>query len=176
MAKLKRGTVVLVCVAVLGASTGCGSTPPEIPDGFCHVPVKKSALSPLIPNGDSTKQEFTAAQARPGAFCTLHVDSHQVLFAEIARWDRASEPVDWNKVGSPYKYAAKREVSFPGYASIGSGNAIVEATCSTRTGYMSFDIYFRGDRVEETSNGYKKLLQFVNDFVPGATKKFDCTK
>lgn len=41
---------------------------------------------------------------------------------------------------------------------------------------MSFAVYFSGDRVEDTPLGYKKLLRFINDFVPRETDKFGCTK
>lgn len=174
MAKLARGMAVLVCMSVAGLAAGCSKDRPTVPEKFCHAPVKKSSLEPLLPNGDSVDQRYAENQAQPGASCTLRVDGHQVLYVEVVRWDRAPEPVDWNRVGSPYKNAAKRDVSFAGYASIGSENAIVRATCNKRNAYMSFDIYFRGDRVDGTPSGYKKLLNFVNDFVPQEAKKFDC--
>ncbi|MFE3634339.1 hypothetical protein [Streptomyces sp. NPDC059168] len=176
MANLMRGAAALLCVSVAGLIAGCSKSQPAIPEEFCRVPVKKSALEPLIPNGDSVNQKYRENEAQTGASCTLHVDSHQVLFVEMVRWDRLPESVNWSKVGSPYKHAAKREVSFPGHASIGSENAIVQATCDKRTAYMTFDMYLRGDRVDDTPKGYKKLQSFVNDFVPRETKKFGCTK
>ncbi|MEU6216777.1 hypothetical protein ABZ845_04545 [Streptomyces sp. NPDC047022] len=176
MTKLGRKLLSVVCVAVTGVLAGCGSTQAAIPKKFCEVPVRESALSPLLPSGSSIKQNYAAGEARPGTGCTLSVDGHQILFADINRWDRAPEPTDWNTVGTQYKYVAQRKVSFPGYAAIGSEEAIVQATCNTRTAYMSVTIYFRGSRVEESPAGYKKLLRFVDDFVPGVTKKFDCTK
>ena len=174
--KLKRGIMTLLCAVMTGAAVGCSNTQPDIPDKFCQVPVENSSLSPLIPNGDSIKQKYVAAQSKPGAFCQLHVDGHQILFVEMMRWDREPEPTDWNKVGSQYKHAAKRKVTFPGYASIGSDHAIVQATCDTHAGYMSFVVNFSGDRTEDTPTGYKKLQRFINDFVPKETKKFDCTR
>lgn len=173
----RRRVAALLCSAVMGAAVGCSSNKQAaVPDEFCKVPVRNSSLASLIPNGDSVKQKYTAAQSRPGAFCTLSVDGHRILFVETMRWDRAPDPVDWTKVGSPYKHAAEREVSFPGHASIGSDQAIAQATCSTRTAYMTFDLSFSGDRVEDTSTGYKKLQRFINDFVPRETAKFGCTK
>jgi hypothetical protein len=41
---------------------------------------------------------------------------------------------------------------------------------------MTFDLSFSGDRVEDTSTGYKKLQRFINDFVPRETAKFGCTR
>ncbi|WP_371645623.1 hypothetical protein [Streptomyces mirabilis] len=176
MTKLRRKTAAVLSTAVLGAGAGCSSAHATVPAEFCKVSVEKDSLAPLIPNGSSIKQKYTAAEAQPGASCTLRVDGHQVLFVDIVRWDRAPDPVDWNKVGSPYKHAAQRPVSFPGYASIGSDHAIIQAKCNTHTAYMSFAVYFSGDRVEDTPLGYKKLLRFINDFVPRETDKFGCTK
>ncbi|SFY50751.1 hypothetical protein STEPF1_04006 [Streptomyces sp. F-1] len=103
------------------------------------------------------------------------MDGRGVLSVSVLRWDRAPEPTDWGKVGSPYKYAAQRKVAFAGYASIGSDHAVVQATCNTRNAYMSVEVDFWGDRVENTPTGYKKLQRFLNSFVPEETKKFGCT-
>lgn len=92
----------------------------------------------------------------------------------VKRWDRAPDPTD-RKGSAPYRYAAERPVSFPGHAAIGSDGASVRATCTSRTGYLTFGISFFGDRVENTPNGYKKLRPFIDDFVPKQTQKFGCT-
>lgn len=176
MVARRSGVAFLVLTAMVGTVAGCGNGQPAIPEEFCRVPVGKSSLQPLIPNGDSIKQKYVAAQSKPGAFCHLYVDGHQVLFVTMMRWDRVPEPTDWSKVGARYKYAAQREVAFPGHASIGSHHAIVQATCDKRTAYMSFVVDFSGDRVEGTAGGYKKLQRFINDFVPRETQKFDCTR
>ncbi|MBJ7002726.1 hypothetical protein ACFYOR_34420 [Streptomyces griseofuscus] len=176
MAKSRRTAQLALCGVFVLVMTGCSKTQPGIPDSFCHVPVNHSALSPLVPNGDSLKQKYTPFESHPGAQCDLSVDGRGVLSVAVNRWDRAPDPTDWNKVGTPYKYAAQRKVAFPGHASIGSDRAVVEATCNTRTAYVSVVVDFWGDRVEDTPTGYKKLLRFVNDFVPRETKKFGCTK
>jgi hypothetical protein len=165
-----------LCVVVMGAVAGCSSTHATIPAEFCKVPVSKESMAPLIPDGGSVKQTYTATEAQPGAACALSVDGHRVLYVDITRWDRAPDPVNWQAIGSPYKYAAERAVSFPGHATIGSDRAVVQATCTSRTAYMSFAVYFWGDRVDKTPDGYKKLQRFVNDFVPKQTEKFGCTK
>ncbi|MFE5375481.1 hypothetical protein [Streptomyces mirabilis] len=176
MKRMGQGVAALLCAAMAGMAAGCSSGKLAIPDKFCRVPVEKSSLSSVIPDGDRLKQTYEDLESRPGASCNMSVDGHSVLAVNLLRWDRAPDPVDWDKVGSPYKHAARREVSFPGYASIGSSHAIVQATCNTRTAYMSFVVDFSGDRVENTSTGYKKLQRFIDDFVPQETKKFDCTK
>ncbi|MGW4319486.1 hypothetical protein ACWEMW_09855 [Streptomyces sp. NPDC004684] len=122
------------------------------------------------------KQTYTASEVQPGAGCALSAGGHRVLYVDIARWDRALDPADWRADGAPYENAAERAVSFPGQAAIGSNGATVQATCTTRTAYMTFGVYFFGDRVENTPTGYKKLQRFLDDFVPKETKKFGCTK
>ncbi|MEU4931072.1 hypothetical protein AB0G54_31985 [Streptomyces yokosukanensis] len=164
----------LLCSAVMAAAAGC-STHATVPADFCKVPVSKAALSPLIPHDGSVKQTYTTLETQPGAGCTLSADGHRVLYVDIMRSDRTPDPVDWKTVGTPYKYAVERAVSFPGHAVIGSDHAVVQATCTSRTAYMSFAVYFFGDRVENTTTGYKKLQRFVNEFVPRETKKFHCT-
>ncbi|UWE13346.1 hypothetical protein [Actinacidiphila bryophytorum] len=74
-----------------------------------------------------------------------------------------------------FAYAAERPVPFPGHAVTGSNRASIQATCVSSESYISFAIYFSRDRVENTPTGYRKLLRFVNDFVPKETKKFNCT-
>lgn len=177
MTNLRRTATALVCTAVMAAAAGCsGSTQATVPAEFCKVPVPKGALSPLIPKSGSVKQTYTATQAQPGAACALSAGGHRVLYVDITRWDRAPGPVDWKAVASPFKYAAERAVSFPGHAAIGSNRAVVQANCTSRNAYMSFGVYFFGDRVENTPTGYKKLQRFVEALVPRETKKFGCTK
>ncbi|MFI2432033.1 hypothetical protein [Streptomyces sp. NPDC018693] len=176
MTKMRLRMVALLWMVAAGVSAGCSSTQPSIPSEFCKAPVDKASLSPLIPNGGSIDQQYNENQAQPGAACKLSVGGNQILFVEIARWDRDPEPVDWDTVGSQYKHAAKRDVSFPGHASIGSDRAIVRATCNTSAAYMSFMFFFSGDRVEDTSSGYKKLQHFINDFVPRQTARYKCTE
>ncbi|MER6067563.1 hypothetical protein ABT187_01645 [Streptomyces sp. NPDC001817] len=165
---------VILSVTVMGTAAACSEKSIAIPDDFCRVPVQ--TLSPLVPDGDSLKQDYTALEARPGAACNLWVDSHNVLSANVTLWDRAPDPTNWNEVGNQYKYVAQRKVAFAGHAAIGSDHAMVEATCSTHTGYLSVSLSLSGDRVEDTPTGYKKLQRFIDDFVPKETKKFDCTK
>lgn len=92
--------------------------------------------------------------------------------------DHALPDADWAKDGGIWgddPHAEKRPVSFPGLAIVGPDGAEVQAYCTSATSYMSFEIDFMGERVEETPTGYKKLMPLVNAFVPQATKKFDCT-
>ncbi|WP_190181488.1 hypothetical protein [Streptomyces naganishii] len=165
--------VAIICASVMGTATACSKKSLAIPDNFCHVPVQ--TLSPLVPDGDSLKQDYRALEATPGAACNLWVDGHNILYADVTLSTRAPEPTNWNKVGTQYKHVAQRKVAFPGHAAIGSDHAIVEATCSKNTGYLTVSLYFFGDRVDDTPTGYKKLLRFVDDFVPKQTKKFGCT-
>ncbi|MGW4561401.1 hypothetical protein ACWEN3_02995 [Streptomyces sp. NPDC004561] len=175
MVKAWRTAQLAFCGAIVLMVAGCSKTQPGIPDNFCHVPVDNSVIAPLVPDGDSLEQKYTPFDSHPGAQCDLSVDGRGVLSVAVHRWDRAPDTTDWNKVGSPYKYAAQRKVAFPGHASIGSDHAVVEATCNTRTAYVSVVVDFWGNRVEDTPAGYKKLLRFVNDFIPRETKKLDCT-
>ncbi|MYW15447.1 hypothetical protein [Streptomyces sp. SID161] len=171
----KRTVTALVCGAVLAAA-GCGSAHATVPADFCKVPVSRAALAPLIPDDGSVQQTYQATQAQPGAACALSAGGHRVLSVAIARWDRAPDPGDWKASAAPYSYAAERAVSFPGQAAIGSDGGTVRATCTSRTAYMTFGIYFFGDRVENSPTGYKKLQRFIDDFVPKQTRKFGCTR
>ncbi|WP_225835958.1 hypothetical protein [Streptomyces sp. NK08204] len=165
----------MLCTVAMAALAGCGDTHAAVPAEFCKVPVPKAALSPLIPRGESAKQTYVATEAQPGAACALSADGHRVLYVDVMLWDRGPDPVNWKTVGAPYKYAAERPVSFPGHASIGSDHAVVQASCTSRTAYMSFAVYLFGDRVENTPTGYKKLQRFIDALVPRETKKFGCT-
>ncbi|WP_329572492.1 hypothetical protein [Streptomyces sp. NBC_01361] len=40
---------------------------------------------------------------------------------------------------------------------------------------MTFNVQFAGDRVADSSSGYKKLQRFLDDFVPAVTEKVECT-
>ncbi|SOD82735.1 hypothetical protein [Streptomyces sp. Ag109_G2-15] len=138
MKKSGRMVTALLCTALMAAAAGCSSTRATVPAEFCKVPVPKGVLSPLIPKNGSVKQTYTATQAQPGAACALSVDGHRVLYVDITRWDRAPDPVNWKTVRSSYKYAAERDVSFPGHASIGSDRAVVQANCTSQNAYMSY--------------------------------------
>ncbi|WP_432584611.1 hypothetical protein ABVG11_00815 [Streptomyces sp. HD1123-B1] len=177
MKKNRSGLAVLVCAVMMLAASGCRDQGLAVPQKFCHAPVKKSSLSPLLPDGESLKLTYSASGGGP-AYCDVQVDGHLILSAMVARWDRKPGPATGEEVGSPHEDAAKREVSFPGYASFGSSIAIVRAKCDSASAsrYVSVVLDFYGERVDESPTGYKKLLRFVNDLVPGLTKNFHCTK
>ncbi|MFE3181617.1 hypothetical protein ACFXKR_12155 [Streptomyces violascens] len=173
----RRAVAALWCSAAMAAAAGCsGSTHAAVPAEFCKVPVSKTALSPLIPDNGSVKQTYDATEGQPGAGCALSAGGHRVLFVAITLSDRAPDPAGWKASAAPYKYAAERAVSFPGHAAIGSDGAVVQATCTSRTGYMTFGVDFFGDRVENTPTGYEKLQPFIDDFVAKETKRFGCAK
>ncbi|MBX9398533.1 hypothetical protein K4749_34375 [Streptomyces sp. TRM72054] len=173
---MRRKALALLCVAAAGLTTGCSSTEFAIPDKFCEVPVSESSLSPLLPAGGTLKQKYADLKSRPGAACSISVDGQSVLAVNLLYWNRSPEPVNWDSVASTYKHAAKRDVSFQGDAVIGSDHAVVHVDCNSESAYMSFVFYFRGDRVEDTREGYKKLQRFVDDFVPRQTDRYDCIK
>ncbi|OIK25889.1 hypothetical protein [Streptomyces malaysiense] len=171
----RRLAAALLCTAVMAVTAGC-STPATVPADFCKVPVSKTALAPLIPHDGPVRQTYYATEGQPGAGCALSAGGHRVLFVAFATWDHDPDPGAWKGSAAPYKYAAERPVSFPGRAAIGSNGASVRALCTSPDTYMTFGIYFFGDRVENTPNGYKKLRPFIDDFVPKETKKFGCTR
>lgn len=172
-----RRTALLLCAAALTTATACSGSNPRatVPEEFCKVPASKTALSPLIPDRGPVRQTYDAYASMGGAGCTLTAGGKQVLFVVIARWDHAPDPGDWKEYDERYKYAVERPVSFPGRAVIGSDRALVQATCASPKSYISFNVSFSGDRVEDSAIGFEKLLRFVNDFVPQETKKFNCT-
>ncbi|MFI1534390.1 hypothetical protein [Streptomyces anandii] len=173
MMRLRVAVAVILSATVMATAAACSKKSLAIPDEFCRVSVNN--LAPLVPDGDSAKQDFTALEARPGAACNLWVDNHNVLSVNVMLLDGASDVSNWNDVGTQYKHMAQRKVTFAGHAAIGSDHAIVEATCTARAGYLSVSLDFSGDRVENTPTGYKKLQRFLDDFVPKETKKFGCT-
>ncbi|MFF0969854.1 hypothetical protein ACWDQO_26855 [Streptomyces sp. NPDC003703] len=177
MKKLHPTAAAVVCAGLLGAAAGCSDTKLAVPDDFCQTSVDHSALSPLLPGSGEVKQTHEDFESpRAGSACTLKVDGHLVLSVNALRSDGKPGPRDWKKVADTYRYAAERDVSFPGTAVIGSDRAVIEALCTKRSAYMSFAVYLYGDRVENTTTGYKKLQRFLDDFVPQVTKRFECTK
>lgn len=79
MKSLKRGAPALVLASAVVAISGCNSKNLSIPDEFCRTPMKQGTLSPLVPEGNSLTQKYEEASARPGAFCKMSVDGHQIL-------------------------------------------------------------------------------------------------
>lgn len=175
----RRAAAAAVCAAVLAAAAGCSGSPRAVvPEKFCEVPVSEAALAPLLPEHGKVSQTYGGGKNPPGAGCALTVGGRQALAASFGRTDHAPDPVDWSKGGELWgwaPYAEERPVSFPGHAVIGPDRAEVRAYCTSPTSYMGFEIDLLGEKVEDTPTGYKKLLRFVNDFVPNATKKFGCT-
>ncbi|MER7001275.1 hypothetical protein [Streptomyces sp. NPDC000410] len=136
----------------------------------------KESFSPLLPDGETLEEKHSEFRSRLGAACSVSVDGRKALSVNLLVWDRPADPVDWESLASQHPNAAKREVAFPGDAVIGSDYAVLQAKCDSSPSYMSFVFYFRGDRVEDTPEGYEKLQRFINEFVPPATKRFGCTK
>jgi len=162
---------------IAATATGCSDSKLAVPSKFCEVPVHEASLSPLLPESGSleqTRKEFRSS--RTGGTCFIKVDDRVILnvIFELAE-GAPQDQFDWKQFEAHYKHAAKRDVAFPGEAVIGADGAVVHAMCDKQSAYMSFVFYFRGDRVDNTPNGYRKLQRFIEDFVPLETSRYRCT-
>lgn len=174
MTGLPRRAAALLCTTAVATVAACSSSPRAVvPEEFCEVPMPKASLAPLIPDHGPVRQTYDAYKGWGGAGCTLTAGGKQIIFVVIAHWNHAPAPESWQDYDERYAYAVKRPVDFPGRAVVGSDHALVQATC-TSSSYLSLDISFSGERVENSSIGYEKLLRFVNSLVPQVTEKF-CT-
>ncbi|MFD3474519.1 hypothetical protein [Streptomyces sp. NPDC058695] len=167
-----RSALFLAALAM--TTTGCGSGY-AVPETFCDAAVQKDDLSPLLPEGENLKNKRVKARSKPGAFCSLSVDGTRILYVAYQHDDAPLLPENRRAVIQRLERAAARNVSFPGQAVIGSNGAEVSAKCGDPTPYLTFNVQFAGDRVEDSSSGYKKLQRFLDDFVPAVTKKVECT-
>ncbi|MFI9777626.1 hypothetical protein ACIHCV_23430 [Streptomyces sp. NPDC051956] len=167
-----RSALFLVALAL--TATGCGSGF-TVPETFCDAVVKKDDLSPLLPEGEKLKNKRMKARSKPGAFCSLSVDGTRILYVAYQHDDAPLLPENRRAVIQRLERAATRKVSFPGEAIIGSNGAEVSAKCIDPTPYLTFDVQFAGERVEDSSSGYKKLQRFLDDFVPAVTEHLECT-
>ena len=171
----RRRAAALPAVVVLAAATGCTVGSHErIPGEICEIPVSKAALAPLIPEDGKIRQTHHTFTDGSGGDCRLSADRRFVLVMDIVRWDNVV-PKNVGGFSKTVHYAAERPVSFPDYAIVGSNGAQTRTTCTSGKTSMTVEIDFLGDRVENTPTGYKKLLRFVDEFVPQVTKKFGCT-
>ncbi|MCX5321820.1 hypothetical protein [Streptomyces sp. NBC_00120] len=156
--------------------TACSGKELDVPAKFCGAPVKKSTLSPLLPDGEQTKTSQSGSTATE-IVCSLSVDDTQVLNSTIRTLDGPLAPEDWDTALNKYTKAKKREVSFPGTAVIGADGARITAKCQDSAGSDSllFNIDLRGNQVEKSQAGEAKLQHFLEDYVPAMTKQLDCT-
>ncbi|MGW1870477.1 hypothetical protein ACWCPS_33645 [Streptomyces mauvecolor] len=58
----------------------------------------------------------------------------------------------------------------------GSGGGVGQATCDASNSYLKVVVRLSPSRVDDISDGYNKLLPFIEDFVPSETRKYGCTK
>ncbi|GAA1278490.1 hypothetical protein GCM10009646_76790 [Streptomyces aureus] len=167
---------VLACVATAAMTTACSSEGTDVPGKFCGALVKKSALSPLLPDGDEVKTQQDGSAATE-ITCSLNVDGTRVLNSTIRTLDGPLAPEDWDTALSKYKNAKKRHVSFPGTAVIGADGARITAKCqdAAPSDSLLFNIDLFGSQVENSQAGATKLQKFLEDYVPAMTKQLDCT-
>ncbi|MGW6397459.1 hypothetical protein [Streptomyces sp. NPDC055134] len=154
------------------AVAGCGKSL-AVPKNFCGVPAQEATLAALLPDGEHLKNW----QAQPpGAYadCALQVDGTQILDVTIRQAEDQPAPEDWRTATKRFSQGARRSIDFPGTAVVGSDGALVSAECGTPSSYLTFNVSFHGDRVEDSGSGYKKLQRFLDDFVPAVTKKVGC--
>ncbi|WP_188273900.1 hypothetical protein [Streptomyces sp. CBMA152] len=172
--KTTKGITASILVLAMAAA-GC-SKAVDVPGEFCGVTVSKQSLSPLLPHSGNLKEEEFDLPSHPGATCGINIGGTRILTGTVQYFDRAPEPVDWNRVASRYKQGRKRQLLFPGEGVIGSRSASIEAKCTSAAAYVDVTVHFNGSRVDDSPEGYKKLQRFIEDFVPSATKKYGCTK
>ncbi|MEU0340211.1 hypothetical protein ABZ092_14815 [Streptomyces bobili] len=175
MKLVRQVMAALLAATTTAAAAGCANKGLDVPSTFCGAPVKQSALSPLLPDGDDLKSQQT--EPAPSEIdCSLHIDGVQVLDTLIRRIDEPLSPEDWTTALSKYDKASKRSVSFPGTAVIGSDGARVTAKCEGgESNFLLFNITFDGNRVENSQAGVVKLQHFLEDYVPAMAQRLDCT-
>jgi hypothetical protein len=168
----RRGAAAAACAAGLLAAAGCsGGNEASVPDGFCEVPVARSALAPLVPEHGKVAQTYAGGKAEGYGACHLTSAGKAVLVVNFYTPGNAPDPDGWKKPGD----TAERPVSFLGHADITGDSAVVRADCVSPDKYMTFVISASGERVDRSPTGYRKLQRFVDDFVPKVTEKFGCT-
>jgi hypothetical protein len=173
---VRYAAAVLACVATAAMTTACSSDGTDVPGKFCGAPVKKSSLSPLLPDGDKAKTQQDGSAATE-IMCSLSVDGTRVLNSTIRTLDGPLAPEDWDTALNKYKNAKKRKVSFPGTAVVGADGARITATCqgAAPSDSLLFNVDLLGSQVENSQAGATKLQEFLEDYVPAMTKELDCT-
>ncbi|MEV8527524.1 hypothetical protein AB0451_25795 [Streptomyces sp. NPDC052000] len=172
---LKKTAAPLLVLALSAA--GCGSKSIAVPTEFCSVPVKKENLAPLLPDGENLNNRKADLHAHPGVSCSISIDGNNILFGSVELYkNRKPDPVIPGSSSVNYKHAAVRKVPFRGEAFLGSNGGVINVTCDDANSYLSVVVQLAGSRVDDTTDGYKKLQPFVEDFVPNETQKYGCTK
>ncbi|WP_406103890.1 hypothetical protein OG698_17270 [Streptomyces sp. NBC_01003] len=175
---VRQGAALLASVVITASATACTSSNEglDVPGKFCGAPVKKSVLSPLLPEGKDLEAQQSGSEATE-ILCSLHVDGVQVLTSTIRTTDQPLPPEDWNTALAKYSKAKKREVSFAGAAVIGANGARATAKCQpdASSAFLIFNIDLQGDQIDNSQSGVKKLQGFLENYVPAMTKYLDCT-
>ncbi|MFE9412557.1 hypothetical protein ACFYN0_27750 [Streptomyces sp. NPDC006704] len=143
------------------------------------MPVKKESLAPLLPDGEKLTNERHDLQAVPGLSCNLDVDGTRILYASVQFYkDRLPAPPAPPPDGyvSNYKYGADRAINFRGEEFLGSDGGVINVICDDAKSYLNVVVRLSRSRMDDTPDGYKKLLPFVEDFVPSEGRKYRCTK
>lgn len=167
-----RPLLGLAALAIL--ASGCSKNEIAIPREICGVPVKSSALSPLIPDGEELKKNEPFPIDSDPAYCDIYVDGTHVLNITVRMVDEEPRMEDWKDANAKYALGAPRKIPFAGSAVIGSDGALVNAECGSPANYVLLDVRFKGDRVERSEAGVQKLQRFIEDFTPGVRKKIGC--
>ncbi|MFC0599531.1 hypothetical protein [Streptomyces palmae] len=118
------------------------------------------------------------SETLPGAFCNIVIDGKRILFVEIHYVEnpRDLDLKDLNRPPEGFENAAMRKPPLPGKAAVGSNGGVVWVKCDEPGALFTLSMYFGGDEVEDSPEGYKKLQRFLDEFTPKVAKKYGCTK
>lgn len=175
--KCKVLLVAGVVGALLTGVTGCtGGRDYATPKKACGIPVDSSALSPLLPNGESLRQEDAGSVTAPHG-CDVIVDKRRAVSPYLGYVDRLYDPISDVSVFKSTNRQRMKDLPFPGKGAVGDGNAVVFTPCGApKVDYLLVEVTLDDTINKNVQQRRDNLERFATAYTPKAKEHLKCTE
>lgn len=166
------GTATALTVALVGCSGGGRGY--AIPAKVCGIPVQKSSIAPLLPDG-SELREVPGGTSGTDKGCDVLVDDRTTLSVYQEYVDKPYDPMADLESHKFTHRAPFRKLPFPGKGAVGDDNSMISTKCGRpEIAYLIVDI--RGDKKvnSDVKQRRKDIQRFTELVVPNIKQKLNC--
>ncbi|GFH37236.1 hypothetical protein [Streptomyces pacificus] len=147
-----------------------------MPSEVCGIPIEKTTLSSVLPEGRELKEEHDPlgwTEAR----CDIYVDKYHALDVVIKPADRSPSAQELSELTSQFTAREKlTDFPFAGHSVVGDQGALVVAECNSIAPYVTLNIKIDSERLNGGDGSVEGVRKFVEEFVPGVRDEIGCAQ
>lgn len=169
--------VALAGLTVLAASGCSGGRDYAVPREICGVRMPKDVVEPLLPEGDSLRQQRRRSDAGHNQYVTCDVDVDGKGAFVVYAWEEDSLPKLRTGKDNPERSHHVKQIKklpFSGWGTV-SDKSVVAATKCENGKADSLNFKLLAQRIDDVQKRREASVGFIKKFVPGEMKKEGCT-